>query len=147
MLGKRTMDFKVTYLDAGLTSAYFNEGETPNSNGSSTGNSVTPSGGGGAEPELETPPQKCQNVTKPIYETSSVLVVQNVPKTTTIHQFRLRIFTLRPLTIRQRLPQPQLYPTPRCTPPRPRRPPRTRRTTRFTCSRISPHLHIRPYIQ
>ena len=47
MLGKRTMDFKVTYLDAGLTSAYFNEGETPNSNGSSTGNSVTPSGGGG----------------------------------------------------------------------------------------------------
>merc|ERR1711971_388312 len=47
LLGKRTMDFKVTYLDAGLTSAYFNEGETPNSNGSSTGNSVTPSGGGG----------------------------------------------------------------------------------------------------
>lgn len=41
LLGKRTMDFKVTYLDAGLTSAYFNEGETPNSNGSS--NSVTSS--------------------------------------------------------------------------------------------------------
>ena len=33
------MDFKVTYLDAGLTSAYFNEGETPNSNGSSNSNS------------------------------------------------------------------------------------------------------------
>ena len=41
------MDFKVTYLDAGLTSAYFNEGgETPNSNGSSTGNSVTSGVGG-----------------------------------------------------------------------------------------------------
>ena len=40
------MDFKVTYLDAGLTSAYFNnEGETPNSNGSST-NSVAGSGTG-----------------------------------------------------------------------------------------------------
>ena len=47
LLGKRTMDFKVTYLDAGLTSAYFNEGETPNSNGSSTGNSVTSVGGTG----------------------------------------------------------------------------------------------------
>ena len=34
------MDFKVTYLDAGLTSAYFNDGETPNSNGSSN-NSVS----------------------------------------------------------------------------------------------------------
>ena len=39
LLGKRTMDFKVTYLDAGLTSSYFNDGETPNSNGSSN-NSV-----------------------------------------------------------------------------------------------------------
>ncbi len=36
------MDFKVTYLDAGLTSAYFND-EAPNSNGSST-NSVTSHG-------------------------------------------------------------------------------------------------------
>lgn len=35
------MDFKVTYLDAGLTSAYFNEGETPNSNGSANSNSTT----------------------------------------------------------------------------------------------------------
>jgi aryl hydrocarbon receptor len=35
-LGKRTMDFKVTYLDAGLTSAYFSDGEAPPSNGSST---------------------------------------------------------------------------------------------------------------
>ena len=30
------MDFKVTYLDAGLTSSYFSDGETPPSNGSSS---------------------------------------------------------------------------------------------------------------
>ena len=36
LLGKRTMDFKVTYLDAGLTSAYFSDGEAPPSNGSTT---------------------------------------------------------------------------------------------------------------
>ena len=40
------MDFKVTYLDAGLTSAYFNDGDTPNSNGSSV-NSVGNSGNSG----------------------------------------------------------------------------------------------------
>ena len=44
LLGKRTMDFKVTYLDAGLTSAYF-DGDTPNSNGSS--NSISGSGNSG----------------------------------------------------------------------------------------------------
>ena len=47
LLGKRTMDFKVTYLDAGLTSAYFNDGETPSSNGSSV-NSVGNSGNSGS---------------------------------------------------------------------------------------------------
>ena len=42
------MDFKVTYLDAGLTSSYFSDGETPPSNGSatpanaSTGNAKVP---------------------------------------------------------------------------------------------------------
>ena len=41
------MDFKVTYLDAGLTSAYFNDGETPSSNGSSV-NSVGNSGNSGS---------------------------------------------------------------------------------------------------
>ena len=40
------MDFKVTYLDAGLTSAYFNDGDTPNSNGSSV-TSVGNSGNSG----------------------------------------------------------------------------------------------------
>lgn len=38
LLGKRTMDFKVTYLDAGLTSAYFSDGDTPNGNGSTGSN-------------------------------------------------------------------------------------------------------------
>ena len=37
------MDFKVTYLDAGLTSTYFSDGETPNTNGST--NSSASSGG------------------------------------------------------------------------------------------------------
>ena len=55
MLGKRTMDFKVTYLDAGLTSAYFNEGEAPNSNGSSTGNSVTSGGTGSGNASTKVP--------------------------------------------------------------------------------------------
>ena len=41
MLGKRTMDFKVTYLDAGLTSTYFSDGETPTSNGTPSNHSVT----------------------------------------------------------------------------------------------------------
>ncbi len=47
LLGKRTMDFKVTYLDAGLTSAYF-DGDTP-VNGTGNGSSQTGSGGGGAQ--------------------------------------------------------------------------------------------------
>ena len=42
MLGKRTMDFKVTYLDAGLTSTYFTDSEAPSSNGTSGNNSTTP---------------------------------------------------------------------------------------------------------
>ena len=40
LLGKRTMDFKVTYLDAGLTSSYINDTETnntANTNGNSQG--------------------------------------------------------------------------------------------------------------
>ena len=36
------MDFKVTYLDAGLTSTYFSDSDTPSSNGTATNNSVTP---------------------------------------------------------------------------------------------------------
>ena len=42
MLGKRTMDFKVTYLDAGLTSTYFSDSDAPNSNGTAPNNSTTP---------------------------------------------------------------------------------------------------------
>lgn len=42
MLGKRTMDFKVTYLDSGLTSSYLNEGDlTPSTNGQSSSSIVT----------------------------------------------------------------------------------------------------------
>ena len=37
------MDFKVTYLDTGLTSSYFNDGETGATNGNSTNSGSTPS--------------------------------------------------------------------------------------------------------
>ena len=50
LLGKRTMDFKVTYLDAGLTSTYFSDGETPPSNGSST-----PAAASGTTPATKVP--------------------------------------------------------------------------------------------
>ena len=42
MLGKRTMDFKVTYLDAGLTSNYFSDGGSGNN-----GDVSSPGSGGG----------------------------------------------------------------------------------------------------
>jgi len=42
LLGKRTMDFKVTYLDAGLTSTYFSDNDVPSSNGTTPNNSNTP---------------------------------------------------------------------------------------------------------
>ncbi|CAB4055989.1 AHR [Lepeophtheirus salmonis] len=44
LLGKRTMDFKVTYLDAGLTSAYYSDSEI--SNGAVTINGALNNGGG-----------------------------------------------------------------------------------------------------
>lgn len=49
LLGKRTMDFKVTYLDAGLTSSYLSEGSDmpsgANSNGGTTSTHLPKSGG------------------------------------------------------------------------------------------------------
>jgi aryl hydrocarbon receptor len=45
-MGKRTMDFKVTYLDSGLTSAYFSECEAPSSNGNGGGGGGPGSGAG-----------------------------------------------------------------------------------------------------
>ena len=58
MLGKRTMDFKVTYLDAGLTSNYFESGNgdvggstASHQNGSSGGGGGGAGGGNGKVPK------------------------------------------------------------------------------------------------
>ena len=42
LLGKRTMDFKVTYLDAGLTSSYISDSESSSVHGGSNGSTAAP---------------------------------------------------------------------------------------------------------
>ncbi|QQP50824.1 Uncharacterized protein FKW44_011961, partial [Caligus rogercresseyi] len=55
LLGKRTMDFKVTYLDAGLTSAYFSDSEISNG---------TPSANGALANHHQTPPTTTTKIAK-----------------------------------------------------------------------------------